>query len=46
MKRDAASGDSYDVTIIDEKGLRELSDDEKGQILGGTSGAIKKSANS
>ncbi|KPV63222.1 MAG: Proteasome subunit beta precursor [Candidatus Bathyarchaeota archaeon BA1] len=29
MKRDAASGDSFDVSVIDEKGYRELSDEEK-----------------
>lgn len=44
MKRDAASGDSFDVTVIDEKGYRELGDDEKGKIIGGASGAIKKRA--
>jgi len=33
MKRDAASGDSFDVTIIDGKGFRELSDKEKKNIL-------------
>jgi len=46
MKRDAASGDSFDVTVIDEKGYRELGDDEKGKIIGGSSGAIKKRASS
>jgi len=34
MKRDAASGDSFDVAVIDEKGYRELSDEEKKSILG------------
>jgi len=34
MKRDAASGDSFDVSVIDEKGYRELSDEEKRNILG------------
>jgi len=34
MKRDAASGDSFDVAIIDEKGYRELGDEEKKNILG------------
>lgn len=29
MKRDAASGGSFDVVIIDENGFRELDDDEK-----------------
>ena len=33
MKRDAASGDSYNVTVIDDKGYRELSDKEKKQLL-------------
>ena len=33
MKRDAASGDSFDVAIIDENGFRELSDEEKKKIL-------------
>jgi proteasome beta subunit len=46
MKRDAASGDSFDVTVIDEKGYRELGDDEKGRIIGGSSEAIKKRASS
>ena len=46
MKRDAASGDSFDVSTINEKGYRELSDDEKGKMIGGSSGAIKKRASS
>ncbi len=29
MRRDAASGDSFDVSVIDAKGYRELSDKEK-----------------
>jgi proteasome beta subunit len=29
MRRDAASGDSFDVAIIDGKGFRELSEEEK-----------------
>jgi proteasome beta subunit len=33
MKRDVASGDSFDVSVIDFNGYRELSDDEKSQIL-------------
>jgi proteasome beta subunit len=33
MKRDAASGDSFNIAIIDEKGYRELSDDEKKELL-------------
>lgn len=32
MKRDTASGDSFDVVIIDENGFKELSDDEKESI--------------
>lgn len=36
MKRDAASGDSFNVTVIDQKGYRDLSDDEKKSILGGS----------
>ena len=33
MKRDAASGDSFNVIVIDEKGYRELTDKEKKQLL-------------
>lgn len=33
MKRDAASGDSFDVAVIDEKGYRSLVDEEKRRIL-------------
>jgi len=33
MKRDAASGDSFNVAVIDEKGYRELSDDAKKKLL-------------
>jgi proteasome beta subunit len=33
MKRDVASGDSYNVTIIDEKGYRELTEEEKSKLL-------------
>ena len=36
MKRDAASGDSFDVAIIDENGFRELSGEEKKKILEGS----------
>jgi len=36
MKRDAASGDSFDVAVIDKKGYRELNDKEKKSILGGS----------
>jgi len=34
MKRDTASGDSFDVAVIDLKGYRELGNDEKKNILG------------
>ena len=34
MKRDVASGDSFDVVIIDKKGYRELNTNEKRGILG------------
>jgi proteasome beta subunit len=34
MKRDSASGDSFDVVIIDENGTKELSDEEKDKISG------------
>jgi len=33
MKRDAASGDSFNVAIIDEKGYQELTAGEKEQLL-------------
>lgn len=33
MKRDAASGDSFNIAIIDENGYRELSDKEKKELL-------------
>ena len=33
MKRDVASGDSFDVAIINMDGFRELSLDEKNTIL-------------
>jgi len=36
MKRDAASGDSFDVAVINKKGYRELGDEEKRNILGGS----------
>lgn len=36
MRRDAASGDSFDVTIIDKKGYRELNDKEKRGIASGS----------
>jgi proteasome beta subunit len=34
MKRDTASGDSFDVAVIDSKGYRELDDETKKKILG------------
>ena len=33
MKRDAASGDSFNVAVIDGKGYRELTKEEKKQLL-------------
>jgi len=33
MKRDAASGDSFDVSVIDKKGYRELTEKEKRNIM-------------
>jgi proteasome beta subunit len=33
MKRDAASGDNFNVAVIDEKGYRELTTKEKKQLL-------------
>jgi proteasome beta subunit len=33
MKRDAASGDSFNVAVIDERGYRELTDEEKKRLL-------------
>jgi len=33
MKRDAASGDSFNVAVINEKGYRELTDEEKKKLL-------------
>jgi len=33
MKRDAASGDSYDVAIVSAKGYRELSEEEKKSFI-------------
>jgi proteasome beta subunit len=33
MKRDAASGDSFNVAVINEKGYRELTSKEKKQLL-------------
>jgi proteasome beta subunit len=34
MRRDSASGDSFNVAVIDRKGYRELSEKEKKQLLG------------
>jgi len=36
MKRDSASGDSYDISIIDKKGYRELSEKEKRNVMAGS----------
>jgi 20S proteasome alpha/beta subunit len=33
MKRDVASGDNFDVAVINEDGFRELSPIEKKEIL-------------
>jgi proteasome beta subunit len=33
MKRDSASGDSFDVSIIDKKGYRELTEKEKRNVM-------------
>ena len=33
MKRDIASGNSYNVTVIDQNGYRELTDKEKSKLL-------------
>jgi len=33
MKRNAATGDSFDVSVIDKKGYRELSEKEKRNIM-------------
>jgi proteasome beta subunit len=33
MKRDVASGNSYNITVIDQSGYRELSEEEKGSLL-------------
>jgi proteasome beta subunit len=33
MKRDSASGDSFDVAVINQKGFKQLSDQEKKQLL-------------
>jgi len=33
MRRDIASGDSFDVVVVDSKGYRELSEDEKAKFV-------------
>jgi len=33
MKRDAASGDSFNVAVVDEKGYQELTDEVKKKLL-------------
>jgi len=33
MKRDIASGNSYNIAVIDDKGYRELTDEEKRKLL-------------
>ena len=33
MKRDVASGDNFDVAVINEEAYRELSPEEKKEIL-------------
>jgi proteasome beta subunit len=33
MKRDVASGNNYNIIVIDQKGYRELGDDEKKELL-------------
>jgi proteasome beta subunit len=35
MKRDSASGDSFDVSVIEKKGYRELSEKEKRNLMAG-----------
>jgi len=36
MRRDSASGDSFDVSIIDKKGYRELNEKEKRSVMAGS----------
>jgi len=36
MKRDSASGDSCDVSVIDKKGYRELTEKEKRNVMAGS----------
>ncbi len=33
MKRDSASGDSFDIAVVSKEGYRELGEEEKGRIL-------------
>jgi 20S proteasome alpha/beta subunit len=33
MKRDVASGNNYNIIVIDEYGYKELSDEEKSKLL-------------
>jgi 20S proteasome alpha/beta subunit len=33
MKRDVASGNNYNITVIDNYGYRELSEEEKSKLL-------------
>lgn len=33
MKRDVASGNNYNITVIDKHGYKELTDEEKGKLL-------------
>jgi 20S proteasome alpha/beta subunit len=33
MKRDIASGNNYNITVIDKNGYRELTDKEKSKLL-------------
>ncbi|MCK4222855.1 archaeal proteasome endopeptidase complex subunit beta [Candidatus Bathyarchaeota archaeon] len=42
MKRNTASGDSFDIAIIDKNGYRELADDEKASIVETTSELRRK----
>jgi proteasome beta subunit len=35
MKRDAASGDSFNIAVINDKGYRELTEEEKKKLLAG-----------
>jgi len=42
MKRNTASGDSFDVAIIDDNGYRELADEEKARIPAATPRSRRK----